>query len=836
MAAPAQPLPRVENGTTYFCVDVVDQTLYDGFTTNHERNAFLLMMDKIITKSPQDLTPGGAAVTGQRVTELWMRRKSHWLGKRSNVNPQVHAVLPAPVPPAGPVAPVPAADVVDEEGPDPEVEPEPTAESGPAAELEPEAPDHQVAPHLALPQDPLIQAPNLDSEPSSDLAEMSPPYVLRDKVHPPWYHHPTKGQRGFIQQNLGEEKWQFHKVLYQRLDFLKDPTGQQEDHTVTFPKKANWLFVRVGDTGRVEDKIAVKYATENTEEIEEDEEQPEQEELEYESRAKREVRMNLALKPLRCRHILQHRGSARRTTQKRLITGTGDKLLGCTAVYVYSQVASLDLQQLMDRHKEAERPIPEHFIWYTMSSIVDALLAFKYGECESPLADEHTEATYSDIDIDIQIEDPAPPTNTFTAINKKPNKKSKPIIHGDIKDSNIFFAGEDSKYPAYERPLLSDFDLTLYRDDMINEENARFGQTLGWEPPEKHDKFCKEIPDYEPRRWEVSEKADIWSLGVLALQMMHVHPDNRHASQTPHDFITKIHKVSQKQWKNLGKDGVEDPSENDINEAPLEHPRNENIMRNYKRLPRDYSMRLFQVIRKCLQLNPDRRIGLEHLRRKIRRQMQMLDGRYPEYTKRKRETLPEYSRVEFVPQEEQIKRGDKYQRPTKRRRIEPPDEQIRKDYETTVNAWNNRDKNLKAQARAIHKLHQLRNIDDDDPPVPNATTGWENLISSLRKRVDSTSAVWQNRGKLPREAFEDENKRAMLNQLLQINSDYGPLEDGEDDDFRDSWNVLQHAGHWGLLLLRFGYEPQPRLRHKSDIHRGIRDYVLIRPSTVFGKG
>ena len=165
----------------------------------------------------------------------------------------------------------------------------------------------------------------------------------------------------------------------------------------------------------------------------------------------REIGLYKTLTPTSCSHILRYRGNGKRICKGRQIVGFGAR--DYHSDYLYIQYArSGDAYSLIKQHSldPDSRPYPEHFIWYFLKCIVDAMLTLQDGVCQEPL----------EVQSLGNLPDAHPQSSEET-----PKDKWRAILHHDIKDENIFLGDQDPLYPTYKRPLLGDFDCTYYLDE-----------------------------------------------------------------------------------------------------------------------------------------------------------------------------------------------------------------------------------------------------------------------------------------------------------------------------------------------------------------------------------
>lgn len=89
------------------------------------------------------------------------------------------------------------------------------------------------------------------------------------------------------------------------------------------------------------------------------------------------------------------------------------------------------------------RPINEHFIWYTLRELTEAMIALHKGpgHCTKPRNDS------SNLHVPGQ----------YTALASDP---WIPIFHLDFKSDNVFLESENNEYPEYPKPVLGDFGIS----------------------------------------------------------------------------------------------------------------------------------------------------------------------------------------------------------------------------------------------------------------------------------------------------------------------------------------------------------------------------------------
>lgn len=118
------------------------------------------------------------------------------------------------------------------------------------------------------------------------------------------------------------------------------------------------------------------------------------------------------------------------------------------------------------------RPINEHFIWYTLRELTEAMIALHEGPgaCSKP--------------YETAINPPAS--------DELPPEPWIPIMHFDLKPLNVFLEFGNTDYPEYPKPVLADFGISCRGTDAVLDltktdgpryQAPRFAGTLGWQPP-----------------------------------------------------------------------------------------------------------------------------------------------------------------------------------------------------------------------------------------------------------------------------------------------------------------------------------------------------------------
>lgn len=205
----------------------------------------------------------------------------------------------------------------------------------------------------------------------------------------------------------------------------------------------------------------------------------------------REIEINRLIRSTRCSHISKFRGHGERKPTSHVIRPHKDFVQSFKqrAVHLYHDFAGCgDLKTLIGRHREEQRyvglfvnpipsntsrPINEHFIWYTLRELTEALIALKDGHCSKP----HKLTA----DVPASDESLAPLVIPWV-----------PILHLDIKTQNVLLEAENPEYSAYPKPVLADFGISCQATAEVIDLNhagsepahcPRFAGTSGWHPP-----------------------------------------------------------------------------------------------------------------------------------------------------------------------------------------------------------------------------------------------------------------------------------------------------------------------------------------------------------------
>ncbi|KAF2846159.1 kinase-like protein [Plenodomus tracheiphilus IPT5] len=587
---------------------------------------------------------------------------------------------------------------------------------------------------------------------------------------------PTFGQRNHMFNKAGGGPWKFARVIASNLD----PAGW----------KANWLLVRVSATNTIDARIVAKWMAPG---------------LDDPQAAQVEIDINELLAPIGCAHILPWRGYSTRTKRKRII---GEEMVSQREYFMYSDFAPLGtLRNVINAHQVmrpdgSRKQVSEHFIWYVLGELAKALLAMRTGRCQSP----------------IERREPADPVRS----------PWHQILHNDIKDINIMLQEGNVRYPTYPRVLLFDFGLS--RTEQPGGGHERVEGTIIWSPPERT--YTEEPEHYPPSRWLVTEKSDIWSVGLAAWQLMQA----TRGVDAFDQFLADKHDT--------------------LVTNELYTPENLGLRRGlfpnsilHDDMPTGYSIELCRAVQSCLLYDPILRPTIETLLQTAEQNLARLDKVHRGEFGTSAENILDDFRPEVITDERNapFAIGRQFQPMSKRRRLDEVEEH-RAVYEDHVNNWNNlpkyrprpdRDDMLTAldairqyinRAGGWRDAVSVRYLDDSDRAPSPRTLVWRHLYSTICKEIDPASDVYVSTNReAPNHnyAFTRQFKDDCLSDIIEH---FLPNYLGNPGvaQFSSAFEALDHALSWGRWLLLYRGEPrEPQLQDMTLIHRAILDWCLL---------
>ncbi|KAH5093731.1 hypothetical protein HBI73_126440 [Parastagonospora nodorum] len=790
MAAPTYPAVVLDDdaGTaTYQSLDHVDEALYNSFHFVYQRAVF----QKLVALR---LAEGIVFTNGNDIQVLWDKKPSSFMKKWKKKSSR-HRPVEDAEPPVVPAVPAPAV-----------VAPTtaPSIRNQTIGDLkQAHAPTHQDQSNAAAtPQGP-------DSP--ETLAAGSPVYVLENSTQ--WLS-PTRGEREFVRSSLGNRGWKFVKVLDQR---ALDKDRKRTDRAL-HPYKNFLLYVRPNEYGNIEDvgfdiHFTIAFLLTGRQQIVVKRVDISGDGDHY--WAKNEISMNIILAQTRCSHIIEYRGDGLRTTRKKVLLWLGSTEAQPDTQrisHLYFQYAAYgDLDATIQAHAAREIPVPEHFIWYLISQMIEAISAFQEGLCEHP----HPEITGA------AIHEPEPPLDS---------NRWDPLLHSDIKHHNIFCCDDNTIYPSYPRPVLADFDIVQSSSNI-----SRHSGTPGWQAPERYTNAA-DYANYRPNDWDVTVKAEIWAVGVVAYRLL---------------------------WAGKGTDAVIKQKDDIMQETEAWQTRFGKpklpkdlggLYDDFQEPPDIYSSGLVHLVQRCLNYRPENRPGLPEMKNIVDAKLRRLDLLYGDEIKKVKEAIAEPHKVWSSAVGEPAKRfaiGSRYDPPRKRRRVNLDDSNSLA-YQAIVDDWvvtmSSPQPSLASQAKIVDAMmnsadksdnDDIRFLMDDD----NLRHSFHYLISCLSTRVAPDAPVHyvKDWGEEVQETFmsvQDSLRRGyedwapvpqrVLPLIVQMIPEF--RDNRAYHDLQEAINVLEHAVKWSLALLQYDAEPRtPLLEKKTEMHRGFRDWIFIHP-------
>ncbi|KAF2001517.1 kinase-like protein [Amniculicola lignicola CBS 123094] len=260
--------------------------------------------------------------------------------------------------------------------------------------------------------------------------------------------------------------------------------------------------------------------------------------------------------------------------------------------YIYMQYAPFgDLMELADSYRSGQQSstnMPEIFLWILLRGFAEALHTMRTGNLILP-----TE-----------------PMTSETPLNVRPHWQ--PVVHLDIKPQNFVLGDSSQRYPAFKTPKLIDFGLAmrenLASDNWPTPADRQGGWTTGtqgFRPPEYvgGDRAHGTKP--------IGEKTELWTVAWTILLLMHKRgiPD-RHERPARGKNLTLVYR----------------PYGDDVDM---------------------YSHALFDLVRRCLEVDPAKRPTLVQVLYETRIQLEKHERRWGGFEGKSSEDLLEFFRVRF---------------------------------------------------------------------------------------------------------------------------------------------------------------------------------------------
>ncbi|KAL6710603.1 hypothetical protein ACN47E_008651 [Coniothyrium glycines] len=787
-------VPNPGGNTFYQCLDSVDEQEYGSLRYQYERAAFLDMIQEWLQApaATRVLLPNGAAVRTlwhQSRARRSKKRKTHHMQPKpyATPDPPLIATVTQPVPRIGPLLNFSAVTNVQitPQGP-----PGAALQTSAAAQVTDEQQSGDADDH------------HIDSDDSDIGGQRSPPFILQNRVQTRDYLRPSNADRRRVLRQDGGP-WMFAGILYQT-------NLAQQPKNATCPHKSVSLYVRPDSNRIIRDQLVDKCIAQNDSDI---------------AVVEHEIRINELLDAVGCDHIIKYRGhKAAATSRSTPLSPEDNPVLGQNLWHLYSDYAPYgDLSNIIRGHCKARKLVPEHFIWYFLSQMAQALSAFESGICE-------------------------------TSITGNLKQGWKPLVHSDIKSENIFLCANNTSYPAYPKVVLSDFDHVVDEGALNTDDDQRWNRgTVGWQAPERYSRMAQaKAEDYEPKTWLATRKADIWSVGLAAWNLMQAHK--------------KSYSTLEADMSGMCQGWVA----GDPNFSPANIASNHStVPSDLKHLPEEYSVALCHMVQRCLTNHPDYRPMVDELYTTAQAQLARLDALYGNQLQKDKNAVIEPLKLELGDQAHfstEFAIGQEYKNHGKRRKVQHvADKSESFKYDKLVSTWNDiPPSTLSAQSTALAQeavmktLHDivmkndmnLEEMKDKDEieekeyyePVGIAShtvclLSWKYLYSSILKRINPSARVYVQKRLSSKnseaEAFTAKFKRVVLKKLGKYIEKR--LEGSElTDDQREALPALINAINWGQRLLVIDAEPEsPALMEKTAFHRGVADFVLLDLDGVF---
>lgn len=320
-------------------------------------------------------------------------------------------------------------------------------------------------------------------------------------------------------------------------------------------------------------------------------------------------------------------------------------------------------------------------------------------------------------------------------------------------------------------------------------------------------------------QWAVTVKSDIWTLGLIALQLMT-------CSQITATEFAALWANTATLWGPEALQDIDTEQKTDTC-APF----------SFKTIPDMYSIKLYRIVEKMLNYVPENRPSLKYLRLVIDPTLKKLDRMYGD--KLVPENVAEDAQNDFYVwyQSGGYKPADHFkidaETPAKRR--VPDDFNLGDEgkaraldfYRANVENWNNLYKNLYSQVTE-EDLREVWNDMEYTLKQNDRVPPW--TLSIIRKRMSPTLAQDHYRAEDKGEAGYVRNeatqrKRFVLREITEMQDlDVGSMH------LQPAQDVIKAACNWGLEVIAMGVFPERyRARHLSLMHLAVRDLIFYEP-------
>lgn len=368
---------------------------------------------------------------------------------------------------------------------------------------------------------------------------------------------------------------------------------------------------------------------------------------------------------------------------------------------------------------------------------------------------------------------------------------------------------------------------------------------------------------YTPHTWQLTEKSDVWVLGLIAHKMMYAHITKR----TEEESVEESTLSKEFNWgSHLGGRQI-GASESHFQMSTTK----------IKHIPAECSARLCLLVEQCLRHDMEERPNLKNLSKLCQNELTRLDS-VPGAAAGKRKRGEEDDSVDtefrvligknnWHARFDKYRPGEAYQAKRQRTRLDLGDDHPqRAAYTQLVTAWSNLARpTAEAQGDVIDGIDMyLLDPENGQPMTEDDSEEYQwaakHLISSLRKRNNPQKGVYVLAGKYidthgdagwMESAWQPPIKIQILKYLL----DSEDFWDGfiEKQGRTDALAAIENAMRWGLMMLRDIRTPAetdimgndissrpaeprtPRMEDQSALHEGIYDWIFVKPTGAYLK-
>lgn len=330
------------------------------------------------------------------------------------------------------------------------------------------------------------------------------------------------------------------------------------------------------------------------------------------------------------------------------------------------------------------------------------------------------------------------------------------------------------------------------------------------------------VKDYVPRDWDIDERSELYSVGLIILSLTKAHKLAIAQQESETKYLANTWLTS------LSREG----SEIDGGRGPS----------SLDELEPQYSVRLYQTLARCLMTRPNDRCSLDELKNIVDQERQRIDRQYGAKLKRSYDEMDEDLKV-HITEERQNSRGlaigTRFSPPNKRRkvRLDELSDELRTFITNMATDWNDNYTKLGKNELIpiIHDFHAQYNKGTGFMEESPEDVAMRYLVSTLYKHVSRSLPVCVYRG-TDRDigfmnALATRHRRSVLEHVLNnVLPDVGLSDSASPDAAR----ILEHAIRWGIGLIDANGESREiRLMEPSVLHLAVRQFVFKTPSGAF---